>query len=287
MTGADSTRGGADIFAAQASDPDLLAELYDLEHDEMTDDLPFYRQLSGLFPGPVLDLGCGSGRLLGAFFDGGAQRVVGVDGSAALLRRAGRRIAADAALAAGDARRRLSLIKADATTLALHRRFALVVAAGLLPHLAGQAAGAQLAGVMRRHLAAGGLGVVDDIGPGLIPARDLPLSIDWRRTTGSGEVVRRSQLLRREGPDGVAVAYSTLTDLVRPDGTITRLPASYRLWYPSSDALTALIEQAGLEVVAIYGSHDLEPLRPDSERRIMTVRRFASRRSASGREIHG
>ena len=48
----------------------------------------------------MLDLGCGSGRLIGTFLDGGAQRVVGIDGSAALLARAEARIAGDERLRA-------------------------------------------------------------------------------------------------------------------------------------------------------------------------------------------
>ena len=84
--------GGSDIFAGQPSDPDLLAEIYDIEHDQIVEDLAFYREMTRRARGAVLDLGCGSGRLFEAFLRGGAPRVVGVDGSPALLRRARRRI---------------------------------------------------------------------------------------------------------------------------------------------------------------------------------------------------
>jgi hypothetical protein len=48
----------ADIFASQPTDADLLAELYDLEHDQVTEDLVFYREQTRR-SGVVLELGCG------------------------------------------------------------------------------------------------------------------------------------------------------------------------------------------------------------------------------------
>ena len=77
--------------------------------------------------------------------------------------------------------------------------------------------------------------------------------------------------MRRESPEGLRVAFSTLADAVQPDGTIARLPASHQLWYPSPEALAALVKQAGMVVELSYGSHDLEPLGRESGRRIYVV----------------
>jgi predicted RNA methylase len=81
-----SPPAGPDIFAGQPGDPDLLAEIYDLEHDEVIADFAFYRLLTARDRGPVLDLGCGSGRLFLALIEGGASTLTGVDGSPALVR---------------------------------------------------------------------------------------------------------------------------------------------------------------------------------------------------------
>ncbi len=263
----------ADIFAGQPSDPDLLAELYDLEHDEITEDLAFYREMTSRTRGSVLDLGCGSGRLFGTFLDGGARRVVGVDGSAALLRRARRRIRHTPALAAAAADARLELVHADATRFVIAARFGLVVIAGVLPHLDGPGGVLRCLTHARRRLTRAGRLVIDDLGPGQLPEHDLPLTLDWRRRLRGREVVRYSQLMRERSDDGLRVAFSTLVERPQPDGTIARLPASYRLWYPSSGALERLVRQAGLQVELTYGSHDLEPLQRDSERFILVARR--------------
>jgi SAM-dependent methyltransferase len=264
----------ADIFGSQPAGADQLAELYDLEHDEVIEDLAFYRELARRAAGPVLDLGCGSGRLFGAMLEAGVPRILGIDGSPALLRRAEARIAADPRLAEAALAGRLSVMRGDVraiSTLNIRERFDLAVAVGVLPHLSGPEDALRLLGGTRSVLARGGRLVLDDLGPAEMPDRDMPLSVDWRRTLGGREVVRRSQLVRRETPEGLRVAFSTIADAVQPDGTIARLPASHELWYPSPEALAALVKQAGMIVELSYGSHDLEPLGRQSRRRIFVV----------------
>jgi SAM-dependent methyltransferase len=270
-----------DIFAGQPTDADLLAELYDLEHDEVVEDHVFYREQTRRSGPAVLDLGCGSGRLLRPFAAGKGRRIVGVDGSAALLRRAAARVAAEPLLAGALAQGRLHLAEGDVRRLEqLPLRGMLgsgganlVVAAGVIPHLDGPEDALRMLGGVAPLLAEHGRLILDDLGPALLPDRDMPLSVDWRRTLNGQEVVRRSQLMRREAPEGLRVAFSTIVDLGRPDGTIARFPASYRLWYPSDDALAALVREAGMAVEFAYGSHDLDPPRAASERRIWVIRR--------------
>ena len=281
MTGAPT---GADIFAAQPGDPDLLAAIYDLEHDEQTDDLAFYRQLAKRHAGPALDMGCGSGRLFRALLEGGASPLLGVDGSPALLRRAESRVARDPLLAAARAEGRLSLRLGDVRRAVPGEPRTLTVAVGVLPHLDGPDGAHRMLAAVASKLAPEGRLVIDDIGPQGLPWRDLPLSLDWTRELDGAPVVRRSQLTRHETPEGLRVEYLTLTDTVRPGGTIARLPASFRLWYPSMVVLEELLETAGLTVELTYGSHDLDPLNQESERRIVIARRG---RSGAGERAPG
>jgi SAM-dependent methyltransferase len=220
----------------------------------------------------VIDLGCGSGRLFGPLLDGGTRRLVGLDGSAALLARAEARIAMDDRLRAARDAGRLELGLADVRTVRRRDRFGLAILAGVMAHLAGPEDALRALDAARRLLAPGGVLIVDTIGPGGLPPRDLPLSIDWERQMGDRRVVRRSRLVRQEAPEGLRVEYSTLTDLLQADGTIARLPAGFRLWYPSPHALIGLAEEAQLAVEATFGSHDLDPLDDGSERCILALR---------------
>jgi SAM-dependent methyltransferase len=269
----------SDIFADQPTDPDLLAELYDLEHDEVVEDFVFYEEMVDRSGRTVLDLGCGSGRLFPALLQGGATRIVGVDGSAALLRRAESRIAGNEELALARGAGMIRLVLGDVRSLGsldIGETFSLAIAVGLLPHLDGPEEALRVLSGVRALLARDGVVILDDVGPALLPSRDLPLSVDWRRELQGRQVVRRSELIRRDAPEGLRVAFSTIVDAVRPDGTIARLPSSHRLWYPSADALAQVVAEAGMAVELQYGSYDLDRLHPDSERRIFVVRRAAS-----------
>lgn len=261
----------SDILAGQPADEALLAEIYDLEHDEIVEDLVFYREQAHRASGAVIDLGCGSGRLFDAFLAGGVAAIVGVDGSAALLARAERRIERSEALRAARDAGGIELVRGDVRSVRRRDRFGLAVLAGVLAHLDGPEGATRALEAARRLLAPDGRLIVDTIGPAGLPSEDLPLSVDWERDLGHRRVVRRSRVERHEAPEGLRVQYSTLTDLVGRDGTIARLPAGFRLWYPSPDALIGMAEGAGLAVDATFGSHDLDPLGERSERCIIVA----------------
>jgi SAM-dependent methyltransferase len=267
--------GLSDILAGQPAGEELLAAIYDFEHDEIVEDLAFYRRWTRRHPGAVLDFGCGSGRLFRSFLEGGATRVVGVDGSTSLAARAEARVEADELLRSARDEGRLEVAVGDVRHIRRRDRFALVVLAGVVAHLDGPEDAARAFASAAAVLEPGGVLIVDLLGPGGLPPHDLPLSLDWERAWGDRRVIRRSQLNRHETPEGLRVDYATLTDLVEADGTIARLPASFRLWYPSPSAIVALAGEAGLEVEAAFGSHDLEPLDERSERCIMVLRREA------------
>jgi SAM-dependent methyltransferase len=261
-----------DIFGGQPVDDALLAELYDLEHDEIGEDVAFYRDWTGRTRAKaVLDLGCGSGRLFAAFVEGGAQRIVGIDGSQALLDRAAARIGADERLA-GRGADAIELVHGDVRRVRRRDRFDLVVLAGVIAHLDGPEAAVETLGGVAGVLENDGRAIVDTLGPGGLPAHDLPMSVDWERRIGDRRVVRRSSLELNETPEGLRVAYATLTDLAAADGTIARVPASFRLWYPSPSAVAALGAEAGLEVEAAFGSHDQNALDEESDRCIVVLR---------------
>ncbi len=265
-----------DILAGQPADEALLAELYDVEHDEFVEDVGFYRGWAARQRGAVLDLGCGSGRLFRPLLDGGASRVVGVDGSRSLLARAEARIEADEVLRSARDAGRLEVAVGDVRSVLRRDRFHLIVLAGVIAHLDGPEEALRALLAAGRLLDQGGVLVLDLLGPGALPPHDLPLSVDWEREVGGRRAVRRSRIVRHEAPEGLRVEYSTLTDLVEPDGTITRLPASFRLWYPSPSATVALANEAELELEAAFGSHELEPLDERSERCIVVLRRRAN-----------
>ncbi|MBI5082062.1 MAG: class I SAM-dependent methyltransferase, partial [Chloroflexi bacterium] len=59
---------------------DVLAKFYDLENADFTDDLDFWVALAKESNGDVLEIGCGSGRVLQQIARAGIN-IVGIDNS--------------------------------------------------------------------------------------------------------------------------------------------------------------------------------------------------------------
>src|SRR2546430_13134070 len=107
----------------------LSTEIYDalaasiISGSSVEGDIDFYRRVARETGGPILEVGCGTGRVARALAADGHE-VVGIDLSAPMLRLAEQRREALSA----DAAARLSFHLADMTTFDLGRDFALIVA---------------------------------------------------------------------------------------------------------------------------------------------------------------
>ena len=134
---------------------DVLARYYDWEHAAFEDDVAMYLGFAKRTGGPVLELGCGTGRLLLPLAAAGV-RVVGVDSSAQMLAVAHEALDRKGLLGTAELRR------ADMRDVALEERFRLAFVAldsfGLL-----RRRGDQQAALLRayHHLRPGGLLVLD------------------------------------------------------------------------------------------------------------------------------
>lgn len=99
-----------------------IADYYDLTHADLSADIPFVRALAKAAQGPVLELGCGSGRLLLPLAQAGIP-VTGLDNSPAMLKRARARLQS----ASAAARQQVTLHKGDMTAFQLDHYFALIL----------------------------------------------------------------------------------------------------------------------------------------------------------------
>jgi SAM-dependent methyltransferase len=106
-----------DDETAGAIEPFTDAVLYDWEYRRRRDDVRFYRTLADERGGPVLDLACGTGRLMVPLLRDGHQ-VVGLDHAPAMLARAAARVQRLAA----PVRRRALLLRGDLRAFAFRRQ---------------------------------------------------------------------------------------------------------------------------------------------------------------------
>ncbi|HUF79231.1 MAG TPA: class I SAM-dependent methyltransferase, partial [Thermoanaerobaculia bacterium] len=104
---------------------DGCAAFYDADYEAAgyDEDVPFYVELARESGGPVLEMGCGTGRVLLAVAQAGIE-IAGIDGSARMLDR----LKAHLAEEPEAVRRRVRLLHGDIRTARVEGDFALVTA---------------------------------------------------------------------------------------------------------------------------------------------------------------
>jgi SAM-dependent methyltransferase len=252
-------------------DPFQDAALYDWEYRRRRDDVRFYRMLADERGGPVLDLACGTGRLLLPLVRDG-HVVVGVDRAPAMLARAAARVAR----LGPTARRRASLVRGDLRNLGFKRRFLFAVAAfHSIQHLETNAELRRFFAGAARALLPGGWLAFDTFAPN---ARFLARRPDERggRTrfkhpqTGRPLIYTESHRL-----DGRVLAmtfhYQSVDRRGRRRGPERRISLRHRLLGP--DEVRRLLAAAGLRLVARWGGFGGEPLDGETEQNVFLAQR--------------
>ena len=276
---------------AGAVEPFQDAALYDWEYRRRRNDIAFYRMLAGERDGPILDLGCGTGRLLAPLARDG-QRVVGVDLSSAMLAGAAARVRRLPRPAAG----RCVLVKADLRALPIRGHFPLVIAAfHTVQHLIEDRELLALFRAVRRLIRPDGWFVFDVFFPDpswlARPAnRQFDRTVFRHPVTGEKMAYSVSHRLdKRRRALHMQLHYQQLDDT----GGTVGLPRTVRLCHrqlPPRD-VARLLRRSGLEILARWGGFDGEVLpariddqhestmSPPTEQHVYLTRATADRRS--------
>jgi len=249
---------------------DLLSRFYDLENADFTEDLDFWVRLAKECGGPVLELGCGTGRVTQQIARAGIN-VVGLDYSEEMLvlarAKLNRRpeLAARATLIYGDMQNfdidvsRLSFAStADSSRLqtaptSLHL---IIVPFNTFMHLLTTADQLAMLACARKHLGPGGRLVLDMTNP-------APAYADSPHETLTLE-------LRIDRVDQIAhIVYHY--DATAADGSLKRtlVPLTLRYTFPAEMKL--LLERSGFKLVHMYGDYAGSPLDDESERMIVVA----------------
>jgi SAM-dependent methyltransferase len=246
---------------------DELAALYDAANAGRPDAafwLTMAREASG---GPLLDIGCGTGRVLLPLARAGYE-ILGIDLSAPMLARARAKLAAEPP----EVRERVRLLEADMTSFDLGRRFAAVFSTfGGFHHL--RTVDAQLAclGACRAHLRPRGRLVLDLVNADPAPLPDLPgaepadgeTTAELDAWTEGRRVRSWMDTLAYHREQQLAECRMTY-EIIAPDGRTQRMSETFPLRYVFRFELEHLLVRAGFGLVALYGGYDLSPLADDS-----------------------
>lgn len=251
------------------SEFDVFARFYDADYGDFQDDLLLYRGFAQRTGGPLLELACGTGRLLVPLAQAGYE-ITGVDISPALLAVARRKIEA------AGLQQRVTLVKADMRDVRLDRRFRLaLVAVNSFMHLLTTEDQLRALRCWREYLTPEGLLILDLFHPhpqDLLEA-DGRLVMDWQRKdpqTGA-TVIKQSSRTLDLARQRLEVTF--IYDEIFTDGRLRRTIAPFRMRYLHRFEVELLLRLAGYELEQLYGSYELDPFRPDSERMIFVARR--------------
>jgi SAM-dependent methyltransferase len=227
-------------------------------------EIPFLLEQARSLGGPVLELACGTGKLLEPIAQAGFA-ATGVDVSEPMLAEARRK-----AHAAGSAAR---YVHADIRSFSLGERFALIFIAGnSICHLLDIDSFDACMARVREHLAEGGRFIVDVYVP------SLPLLMVNPNV--------RQKLTQYDDPDGAGrvvvthtASYDAITQ-IRSARTFHQFPGKaaeregslvLKMYFPQE--LQALLRHNGFRIVEAYGNYDKSPLTSGSPKQIYILER--------------
>jgi ubiquinone/menaquinone biosynthesis C-methylase UbiE len=243
---------------------DPIARYYAADAAYYTEDIPFYREMVARAGEPILDVMCGTGRVLLPLAEAG-HTLTGIDSSQAMLD-----IAHEHVRAAG-VQQRVTLVQGDIRTAELpaHQFTLAFVAVNSFMHL--ERVKDQLAALetMRHALVSDGVIVLDLFNPNpaelaqednrLVLEREFDL--DGRRVLKF--VASETDLATQIN------AMTYLFDEIDEQGIVTRRTTSFNLRWFYRYELEHLLARAGFMLLSLYGSYDLDTYYANSDRLIV------------------
>jgi len=237
-----------------------LTAIYDAIYADR-DDIGFWRALTASPGGPVLELGCGTGRVLLPLARAGVE-ITGLDLSAQMLARC----RAGLRLETPEVRDRVRLVAADMTSFDLGRRFAAIICPfGGFQQL--RTVEQQLACLerCRGHLLPDGRLVLDLPNPDPAPspyARDEAVEgedaaqlCDWT----DGRRIRWWMTVTGYDRSQQWTECEVTYEISEADGTTRRVAETLGLRYIFRYELEHLLVRSGYRLVALYGDYDRSP----------------------------
>jgi SAM-dependent methyltransferase len=253
---------------------ETIARYYDAENEHMVADVELYSSLAEQSGAPILDVGCGSGRVTLHLASQG-YAITGVDTSPAMLKRGRAR-----AHARADLREHVTFLEGDALTSPFPAHYPLILLPyNCLMHFKTSADQHRLLQHLAAHLTDEGLLVFDlpNAGESFATVDDGAVTLE--RTfyePESGHLVMQQSVSRLDRAE--QLQYITwIYDEIGGDGSVKRTVAPLTLRYVFPAELDLLLQLNGLVRVERFGDYDQRPFEDGCERLIVVAKKAVAR----------
>jgi SAM-dependent methyltransferase len=234
---------------------DSYSVYYDLLYANMQRDVPFYLGMAKETGGPVLELACGTGRILLPLARAGFD-ITGLDLSQTMLDKLQTKLDKEPR----EVQARVALKCADMREYRFTQKFKMVFCAfNSFLHL--MTMDDQLACLrsIREYLADDGRLVLNIFAPyydKLVNKTDTQVDKETDPETGRDMIVTS---ITTRNWQNQTIEVCQYVDRIAEDGTVRRYPADFSLCWIHNREMHLLLRLAGYEVVAVYGGYDKRP----------------------------
>lgn len=251
------------------------AKYYDDEYTSKKDlnDVPYYLELAKRVGGPVLEIACGTGRILFPTARQG-HTIHGIDNSRPMLGVLERHLQNESQ----DVQKRVSFSEGDMRTFRLGKKFPLItIPFRPMQHM--YTVSDQIAALTtaREHMTDDGILAFNVF----YPRYDLiytgigeeKLELEWSSSSEPGKIVRR--FFKKESVDKIHQFFTAHFIFRTYDGdkVIREEKEPFKMGYFTYPHMLALFELVGLEIVNKYGSFAKTPLDNTAEEMIFELRK--------------
>jgi len=244
------------------------AEVFDLERGCCNEDISFFISMAREIGGPLIEVGCGTGRLSIPLARSGME-VVAVDNSAEMLSRFAEHLAREPA----GVRARISLIRADMRRFALKKRFrGAICSSNTLLLLASEEAIGEALACIRSQLAPGGKILIDVAAidgktrTALMeyPWTDIP-DLAFMESSPDSPLRRTHRIEPRHSANAISIRYRYLDS----QGGV-RAERREDMVLPLPEELLRVMSERRYEVLDTFGWYDRRPF-CETERKLIVV----------------
>jgi ubiquinone/menaquinone biosynthesis C-methylase UbiE len=248
---------------------DEEAKFYDFQYADLKADIDMYIALAKEYGEPVLEVGCGTGRIMIPLAREGFK-VTGIDITRSMLDIARRKVCVEKHPAQG----RIEIIEADMRNFSLNRKYQMAfIPINSFLHLLTTSEQVSTLNSIGAHLKSGGVLVIDIFKPDLTRPQNVISHVFTKVNPVSGKVASKFVTQTFDFAKQTIQVHSFL-DEMSDAGVVKRHVSAFELRYIFRYEMELLLEKTGFKVKEIYGDYDRSPFVSESKRMIFVAEKL-------------